>query len=703
MPSLSFSSTSLFPSSSHQPLDSRLSYPFFIIPVERAELVLETECLLWMNFIHLPGTLRVTQDVLVFQTLDNQKGATSSLSSTELVVFSIQLPTITAIEEQFSLVPSSAVAGKQFRIFQISTHSQKNAVLSVSGERDDVIPLLLQLWAASVRSPHFFARNSEKLTPPSLAVPIQKKRSNSSKWFGVGLTEVNDKWNQLFNPKEDLNSDFWREPFVLHLICKGVPDCFRARVWQITSGSFSLHSRSISNSQRRCLMSSLPDFVNCEDFTILDQKERQCMITYEDYLQRIRESKKKFLFMEEIERDLHRSLPEHPLFQTVAGIGSLRKILFAYGARNPEIGYCQSMNIIGGLLLTWMDEVMAFWTLAAVVETILVDYYCPSMIGVCIDQLVLQSLVETRLPLVDSSLQKLQVCLSVVSMKWFMCLFIQCLPWPVTLHVLDSFFSIGVLALFRTSLAILEYYQDKIHAFEEPGEVLLLLRKCEIEDVPRFLSCIVHFEDSVTAEDIELLRNLQRPNFESTTPHPDSSISQFEEMSVDEANQLLLDIGATDRKEGEKEFVNTSRISTISVPSLEEERIVTPRSPHVSHDKLESPSPIPPINFLHLQRNSPRGPSSDNGVRNRSVSTDRGCMTTEKTKQIVELAELFRHGRVSERESEEKEEKREEGRARAQTQTERKPVNYLNQSAPLSKLERMRAMNKVGQENTDND
>ncbi|CAG8486039.1 12791_t:CDS:10 [Acaulospora morrowiae] len=164
-------------------------------------------------------------------------------------------------------------------------------------------------------------------------------------------------------------------PYFYKLVRIGLPNKLRGEMWDLCSGAMYLR------------------FVNEGLYDKL-HKENAGKVS---------------LSTEEIEKDLNRSLPEYPAYQTPEGIDTLRRVLTAYSWKDPELGYCQAMNIVASAILIYMSEEQAFWTLSVLCDRMLPGYYSTSMYGAILDQIIFEYYVQQKMPLLYEHFQNVDV------------------------------------------------------------------------------------------------------------------------------------------------------------------------------------------------------------------------------------------------------------------------------------------------------
>lgn len=98
------------------------------------------------------------------------------------------------------------------------------------------------------------------------------------------------------------------------------------------------------------------------------------------------------------------------------------------------------------------------------------------MYGTLLDQRVFESLVEKTMPVIWDHLVKNDVQLSVVSLPWFLSLYINSMPLIFAFRVLDVFFLEGPKVLFQVGLAILKINGEELLDATDDGTFINVLK-----------------------------------------------------------------------------------------------------------------------------------------------------------------------------------------------------------------------------------
>lgn len=238
------------------------------------------------------------------------------------------------------------------------------------------------------------------------------------------------------------NITMLRYPQFTRLVQVGLPNMLRGELWEVASGSIYQRMAHPHVYER-----------------LLKDHEGQTNLS-----------------TEEIEKDLNRSLPEYAAYQTPEGIETLRRVLVAYSWKNPELGYCQAMNIVVAALLIYMSEEQCFWLLDMLCERLLPGYYTQSMAGTLLDQKVFENLVQQTMPMLHEHFVKNDMQLSLVTLPWLLSLFINSMPMVFAFRIIDCFMAFGSQVLFQVGLAILKINGEAILSVTDDGTMIGLLR-----------------------------------------------------------------------------------------------------------------------------------------------------------------------------------------------------------------------------------
>ncbi|KAL8693770.1 MAG: hypothetical protein Q9218_001466 [Villophora microphyllina] len=422
--------------------------------------------------------------------------------STSLSTIAVDLYTIDAVDEGMTVDEAIGMYEHGFADDTVSDHDIPSSSSTNDEERrrsariaeaindtigpdtGSVVPFTGSASKDTARGPLRNDIRNQRQRPPSITQPTPTRDqygfSKAGRYISV---EQYDAWNRLYAPDQHRRSQKWfaymreqgcathsptqfpdRSPKTLRYIRKGIPPAWRGAAWCYYSGGTRLQEQN-------------PE-------------------TYSSLLSRLEASELSSNEIEAIERDLHRTFPDNIHFKAdhpaqrgseTTQLSSLRRVLQAFAIYRPQIGYCQSLNFLAGLLLLFLPEEKTFWMLHVITTDHLPGTHELSLEGANVDLWVLMFALKESSPSIWAkvgvggedvgSIQAARLPpISLCTTSWFMSMFIGTLPIESVLRVWDVIFYEGSKMIFRIALAIFKMGEQRIKDVHDPMELFQVVQ-----------------------------------------------------------------------------------------------------------------------------------------------------------------------------------------------------------------------------------